>query len=79
MRVDEAIAAVAGAICDAADGDLTKDRAEALRDLANAAAALKFGPQGYTGHVDYAYRNQTDYHYTSHDGEARGRPAGFGT
>ena len=36
------------------------------------------GPQGYAGSVDYRYSQDTDYHYTTHDGDARPRPTGFG-
>ncbi len=78
--VADAIGAVADAIRRVADGEVpcTKDHAAALLDLANAAAALKYGPQGYAGSVDYRYRQDTDYHYTTHDGDARPRPTGFG-
>lgn len=69
--IDDALNAVAAAITDAAGSDtLTKDRAAALLDLANAAAALKFGPDGWAG--------RTEYHYTLHDEARSARNAGFG-
>jgi len=82
--VDEALDTVAAAISKAArdftvcNVPVPKAHAEALLDLANAAAALKFGPQGYSGRVDYDYRNHTDYHYTTRNGDARQRATGFG-
>lgn len=73
-QVRAAVDAVAQAISNAAP---TTDTPADIKTLAEAAAALQFGPQGYAGHVDYRY--QADCHTTNHDGERRERPTGFGS
>jgi hypothetical protein len=54
---------------------------EQLVQLGQTIAHLKHGPQGgsYASASDSHYQGQTDYHYTTHQGENRERPrAGFG-
>ncbi len=46
-----------------------------LVKLADAFAQVDYGPQG--GSMDYDYSSRVDYHYTTHAGETRDRPAGF--
>lgn len=56
--------------------DRLKAAAEGIKAAGEAASAVSYGPQG--GNMDYRYRYEADYHYTTHVGEDRRRPAGFG-
>lgn len=50
---------------------------EDLEKLASAFQRTAYGPQG--GDYTHQQTNRNDYHYTSHQGEERARPAtGFG-
>lgn len=61
---------------DEADVARPKTAAEGIKAAGEAASAASYGPQG--GNTDYRYRYEADYHYTTHQGEDRKRPAGFG-
>lgn len=75
MKIEDAEQAVAEAIAAKAD----EASVEELGTLAHAVSELRHGPQGgnYESSASNENRNATDYHYTTHDGDARSRPTGF--
>lgn len=85
-----ALDAVADAISEIVHQDCTEEKAKTLKTLADAAAQVHYGPQGWQGDTTYDYTSKqdsvqrvteersVDYHETKHNGDSREKPpAGF--